>query len=233
MEIKKSPKVNLEKKKTLYTEIGFIVALFIVFCAFEYRASERSQSTLDLPSAALVEEEIIPITRETPPPPPEELKEPPVIEILDIVDNEILIDNNIVFSTEDHKNMGVEIRDIITSTSVGVEENIEDEEIMYVVVEDKPLFQGKEANAFTAWVNSRIVYPEAATENGVQGRVTLSFIIDVDGSLKDIQVVRAVDPELAAEAVRVVSSSPKWTPGRQQDRAVRVRYSFPVMFQLQ
>jgi len=233
MEIKKSPKANLEKKKTLYTEIGFIVAIFIVFCAFEYRTSERAEATLTAPAQALVEEEIIPITRETPPPPPPDIKEPQLPDILEIVEDEIKIDNSFSFSSEDRSNMGVEIRDIIVGSSVGVvEEDIEDE-IMYVVVEDKPLFLGKDANTFTSWVNSRITYPEIATENGVQGRVILSFLIDTDGSLKDIKVVRPVDPELDAEAIRVVASSPKWTPGRQQDRAVKVRYSFPVNFQLQ
>jgi protein TonB len=81
-------------------------------------------------------------------------------------------------------------------------------------------------------VNSRLVYPEIAKENGLQGRVTLSFTIKADGTLSDVKVLRGVDPSLDQEAVRVVKSSPKWTPGKQRDRAVAVSYTFPVIFQL-
>ena len=107
------------------------------------------------------------------------------------------------------------------------------EEIAYVIVDEKPLFEGKGANAFTTWVNSRISYPDIASEKGIQGKVTLSFLIDVDGSLKDIKVLRSVDPYLDNEAIRVVSTSPKWTPGKQGGKVVKVRYSFPIHFQLQ
>ena len=107
------------------------------------------------------------------------------------------------------------------------------DEVTYVTVEEKPLFEGKDANTFTTWVNSRLEYPESASEKKIQGRVILSFLIDVDGSLTDIKVLRAVDPALDAAALRVVSESPKWTPGKQGGRIVKVRYSFPVNFQLQ
>ena len=81
-------------------------------------------------------------------------------------------------------------------------------------------------------MNSRLEYPEIAKENGVQGRVTLQFTVEKDGSVTNVKVVRGVDPSLDKEAVKVVSSSPKWTPGKQRDRAVRVTYTFPVIFQL-
>jgi|GEM_PF-6597935 TonB family C-terminal domain len=108
-----------------------------------------------------------------------------------------------------------------------------DDAVMYTAVEEKPLFEGKEANNFTAWVSSRIVYPAAAAEKSVQGKVFLNFVIDVDGSLTDLKVVRSVDADLDKEALRVVSESPKWTPGRQGSKVVKVRYTFPVNFQLQ
>ena len=107
------------------------------------------------------------------------------------------------------------------------------EEIVYIAVDEKPLFEGKEANAFTAWVNSRIIYPDAATERKAEGRVVLSFLIDKDGSLADIKITRSADPDLDKEALRVVSLSPKWTPGKQGGKIVKVRYSFSVSFQLQ
>jgi len=91
---------------------------------------------------------------------------------------------------------------------------------------------GGDENTFTKWVFERLVYPEVAKENGIQGRVTLQFVVDTDGSVRDVKVIRGVDPALDKEAVRVVSSSPKWTPGRQRDKPVKVRYIFPVIFQL-
>ena len=99
-------------------------------------------------------------------------------------------------------------------------------------VEQKPSFQGGDENDFSAWVNKQISYPELAKESSIQGRVTLSFLIDIDGSLQDVTVLRGVDPILDREAVRAVASSPKWTPGTHAGQAVKVRYIFPVVFQL-
>ena len=81
-------------------------------------------------------------------------------------------------------------------------------------------------------MNSRLNYPDVAKENGVQGRVMLQFTVGADGVVRDVKVLRGVDPSLDKEAVRVVSMSPKWTPGKQRDRNVKVTYTFPVIFQL-
>ena len=131
---------------------------------------------------------------------------------------------------EDDANSGVEIMDYIESAPE--EETIEEEAIPFQLVEEKPSFNGGDANEFSKWVNSRLVYPEIAKENGVQGRVTLQFTVNADGSVSNVKVLRGVDSSLDKEAVRVVSSSPKWKPGKQRDRAVKVTYTFPVIFQL-
>lgn len=107
-----------------------------------------------------------------------------------------------------------------------------EESIPFQLVETKPMFQGGDANTFSKWVNQRLVYPENAKDQGVQGRVTLQFTIQKDGSLTNVKVLRGVDPDLDREAVRVVSMSPKWTPGKQRDRIVPVTYTFPVIFML-
>ena len=122
----------------------------------------------------------------------------------------------------------VEIPDYVEVT----EDVVEDEAIPFQLVDVKASFQGGDANQFSKWVNQRLVYPEIAKENGVQGRVTLQFTVDKDGSVKNVKVLRGVDPALDKEAVRVVSMSPKWTPGKQRDRVVPVIYTFPVIFQL-
>ena len=124
--------------------------------------------------------------------------------------------------------LGVEIMDYVEVE----EEVVEEEAIPFQLVEEKPSFQGGDANQFSKWVNSRLVYPEIAKENGVQGRVTLQFTVEKDGTVTKVKVLRGVDPSLDKEAVRVVSMSPKWKPGKQRDRAVPVTYTFPVIFQL-
>lgn len=107
-----------------------------------------------------------------------------------------------------------------------------EEAIPFNIVEEKPSFNGGDANEFSKWVNSQLVYPKSAKENGIQGRVTLQFTVEADGRVTTIRVVRGVDPSLDAEALRVVSMSPRWKPGKQRNKAVRVTYTFPVIFQL-
>ena len=230
MEIKKSPKANLENKKFLFMEIGLVVALLMVLGAFEWSTTEGTDlASLGDETAIAVEEEQVPITQEEQLPPPEVPKEPVMSDIIDIVDNDIKVEDNFLLSTEDDASLGVEIKDYVV---VQDEEVVEEEEVPFAIVEQKPTFQGGDANTFTKWVFSKIVYPEIAKENGVQGRVTLQFTIETDGSVKNVKVLRGVDSSLDKEAVRVVSSSPKWSPGMQRNKPVKVKYTFPVVFQL-
>ena len=228
MEIKKSDKANLENKKLLFTELGLIVSLAITFGAFEYTSKETKVSTLEDTAEVVLEEEIIPITQETPPPPPAAPKIPILSDQIDIVDDEIELDDDMFMNLEDDASLGVEIMDYVEVE----EEVVEEEAIPFQLVEEKPSFQGGDANQFSKWVNQRLVYPEIAKENGVQGRVTLQFTVEKDGTVTKVKVLRGVDPSLDKEAVRVVSQSPKWKPGKQRDRAVPVTYTFPVIFQL-
>lgn len=230
MEIKKSPKANLENKKFMFMEIGLIAALLIVLGAFEWSTTESSVSILEEEVAVVIEEEQVPITQEEQLPPPEVPKEPVMSDVIDIVDDDIKVEDNFLISTEDDKSLGVEIKDYVVEQQE--EEVVEEEEIPFAIVEQKPTFQGKDPNHFTKWVFSKIVYPEIAKENGVQGRVTLQFTIDTDGSIRNVKVLRGVDSSLDKEAVRVVSSSPKWQPGMQRNKPVKVKYTFPVVFQL-
>lgn len=228
MEIKKSEKANLKNKRLLYTEIGFVVALLVVLAAFEWKSSGKKDNLLEAENIAVEEEEIIPITQDTPPPPPEAPKIPIFSDDLTIVDDDIKVDNDMI-NLEDDANLGVEVYDYVEQV---VEETVEEEAIPFQLVETKPSFNGGDANEFSKWVNERLVYPEIAKENGVQGRVMLQFTVGADGKVSDVKVLRGVDPSLDKEAVRVVSQSPKWKPGKQRDRAVKVTYTFPVIFQL-
>ena len=218
MEVKKSEKASLENKRLLFVEIGMVLALGVVLFAFEWSSKDKKTAVLDAGNQEIIEEEMIPITQETPPPPPELNQIPVLSDNIDIVDDDIKVDD-IDFSSEDDANLGVEIMDY-------------HEEVVEEVVEEKPKFNGGDANEFSKWVNQRLVYPEIAKENGVQGRVMLQFQVNPDGSVSNVKVLRGVDSSLDKEAVRVVSSSPKWKPGKQRDRAVKVTYTFPVIFQL-
>jgi protein TonB len=229
MEIKKSDKASLENKKLLFTEIGLVAALGIVYGAFNYSTKEAEVAALEDTTEMADVEEMVAIQQETPPPPPEAPNIPVLSDQIDIVDDDIKVDD--MFQTlEDDASTGVEIMDY--KEAVVEEEEVEEEAIPFQLVEQKPSFNGGDANEFSKWVNSRLVYPEIAKENGVQGRVTLQFTVEADGRVTNVKVLRGVDESLDKEAVRVVSSSPKWKPGKQRDRAVKVTYTFPVIFQL-
>ena len=224
MEIKKSEKASLENKKLLFTEVGLVIALLIVYLGFNWSSKDAQVAVLEDTTQAVVEEEMIAIQNELPPPPPEAPSIPVLSDQIDIVDDDIQLDDDLFMNLEDN-NQAIEIQDYR-------EAEVEEEAIPFQLVEQKPSFNGGDANEFSKWVNSRLVYPEIAKENGVQGRVTLQFTVEADGRVTNVRVLRGVDESLDKEAVRVVSSSPKWKPGKQRDRAVKVTYTFPVIFQL-
>ena len=209
MEVKKSPKADLNNKKLLFVEIGLILSLLITIGAFEYKTKEKQESML---TAENTEAPKIPVLSDQ----------------IDIVDDNIKVDDSIL-NLEDDANLGVEIMDYVEEVQ---EEVVEEEAIPFALVEEKPKFQGGDANTFSKWVSQHLEYPEIAKENGVSGRVMVQFTVNPNGSVSDVKVLRGVDPSLDREAVRVIQSSPKWTPGRQRDRAVKVTYQFPVIFQL-
>lgn len=226
MENKKNERADLQNKRLLFTEIGCILALAAVYFGFEYTTAEVRTAALEDAGTVVEVEDMIPITFDTPPPPPA-LPQIVLSDILDIVDDDIEVDEEHILLPDDF-----DAPVLITDCFEIVEEEAEEETLPFILVEEKPKFNGKDANEFSRWVNQRLDYPQVCIENGVQGRVTLEFTIRADGSLSDIKVLRGVDPALDSEAVRVVQSSPKWTPGRQRDRAVAVTYTFPVIFRL-
>ena len=207
-----------------------MIALGIVYFAFNFSSREKGVAVLEDTTQVLIEEEMIAIQNELPPPPPEAPQIPVLSDQIDIVDDDVKLEDDFLDLTEDDSNLGVDIMDY--KEAEVEEEAVEEEAIPFQLVEQKPSFNGGDANEFSKWVNSRLVYPEIAKENGVQGRVTLQFTVEADGRVTNVRVLRGVDESLDKEAVRVVSSSPKWKPGKQRDRAVKVTYTFPVIFQL-
>ena len=228
MEIKKSEKASLENKRLIFAEVGLNVALLVVYAGFESSTRTREVALLQGNTVAPEEIDIMAIPLETPPPTPEAPALPQLSDELEIVDDDVTVDLD--FQSLDDTDIPVDIQEY--KHQEVVEEEVEEEVIFVGNVEEKPTFNGGDANEFSKWVNSRLVYPEIAKENGVEGRVTLQFTINKDGRVENVKVLSAPDATLAEEAVRVVSASPKWKPGKQRDRAVKVSYVFPVIYRL-
>lgn len=232
MEIKKSKKANLEGYKGIFVEIGLIVALAVLIVAFNWSSSGETKAILADNTVVAEEEVDVPVTEEFTPPPPTQVEVPVVSDEMILVDNSLDIQSTNLFTSEDDSRFQVTEVPYVAQTIQAAQEEVFEEEFVYEVVQEKPTFMGGDANGFSKWVSSKIVYPTIAQENNIQGRVILSFRIGPDGSLSDIKVLRSVDPALDKEAVRVVSSSPKWAPGKQHNKNVSVRYTFPVNFTL-
>ncbi len=228
MEIKKTEKASLENKRLLFAEAGLIAALLVVYAGFETSTRAREVALLDANTTIFDEEDVLAVTLETPPPAPEVPAMPTLSDEIEIVENDIVVDLD--FQSLDDTDIPVNIQEYIRQEVV--EEEVEDDPIPFVLVEQKPTFRGEDANQFAAWVNSKVVYPEIAKENGIEGRVVLQFTIGTDGRLQDLKVLSSPDETLSKESLRVVSSSPKWEPGRQRDHAVKVSYTFPVIYRL-
>ena len=184
MEIKKSPKADLQNKRGLLLEIGLIVALCLVIAAFAYTPKEHRIEKVDL-QTAIVEEEITEITTE--------------VDFAEFDEN----------------------TEVIQQVEVA-EEVVEDDQ-PFLIAETMPSFQGGDLNTFRNWVQQNVKFPQIALENGIQGRVVLT----------NIQVLQTPDRSLSEEAIRVLSKSPKWSPGKQRNQVVRVKYTLPVDFRVQ
>ena len=225
MEIKKSPKADLQNKRGLLLEIGLCIALGLVILAFAYTPKEHRIQQIDT-SYGPVEEQITEITRQDqkPPEPPKKIEVKVIADILEVVTNDTKINTDVDFTEFDEN---AEIEQIVAVE----EEEVEDAQ-PFLRAETMPSFQGGDLNTFRKWVQDNVRFPQIALENGIQGRVTLSFVIEKDGRLTNIQVLQTPDRSLSEEAIRVLNKSPKWSPGKQRNQTVRVKYTLPVDFRV-
>ena len=226
MQLKKSPKASLEDKKLTYVLMGLVLVLSICYVAFEW--TEKEVTKYEVTDTEFFFEEEIDIqqtTQETPPPPP-----PPAVqevEVLNVVEDDVETET-IEINTEDDKDVEVVIAPPVEAP---VEE--EEEEVIFVVVESMPEFPGGQQALFK-YLAENVKYPVIAQENGIQGRVICQFVVNRDGSIVDVVAVRSSgEPSLDKEAIRVIQSMPKWKPGKQRGKPVRVKYTVPVNFRLQ
>ena len=228
MEVKKAPVADLEGKKTTWLLVGYILVLAIMFVAFEWTRRDKIDTSEIVAEVSLnFEEEIIPITMQEKPVAPVPVEAKTISETIEIVEDDAEIEETIIASDED---MG-EVVEIQNIENVVVEEPEKEEEI-FQVVEAMPEFPGGTAELMKG-LQKNIKYPSISQENGVQGRVIVQFVVNRDGSIVDPVVLRSVDPYLDKEALRVVSAMPKWKPGEQRGKPVRVKFTLPVQFRLQ
>ncbi len=226
MQLKKSPQASLEDKRLTYVLLGLVFVLSVCYVALEWTEKEVTKyDVVDMDFQFEEEIEIQQTTQETPPPPP-----PPAVqevEVLNVVEDDVET-QEIEINTEDDKDV-----EVVIQAPVEVVEEEEEEEVVFVVVEDMPEFPGGQQALFK-YLSENVKYPVIAQENGIQGRVICQFVVNKDGNIVDVEVVRSGgDPSLDKEALRVVKSMPKWKPGKQRGKAVRVKYTVPVNFRLQ
>jgi len=215
MEVKKSPKADLEGKKSTWMLIGYVIVLAFMFVAFEWTQRDKQIDTSQALVDVIFEEEIIPITQQeekvTPPPP----EAPSVAEVLTIVDDQANVEETAIQSSEE---TGAKVE--VKYVPVTVEEEEPEEQTIFEVVENMPEFPGGTA-ALMQYLSKNINYPTIAQENGTQGRVIVQFVVNRDGSIVEPVVARSVDPYLDREALRVISTMPKWKPGMQRGKIYR------------
>ena len=225
MEEKKSPKANLENKKLMFTQIGLIISLLVAWLAFEHKSYDKREIDPSLLNReVVVDEEMVEITKQEEPK-PQPVEVPKQTTQLEIVQDDV--------ETEDIEiNADVEQNEVIEEYVAPevVEEEVVEQEI-FQIVEEMPSYPGGE-RALLEYVAKNIKYPQIARETGIQGRVFVGFVVEPDGSVSNVKILRGIGGGCDEEAMRVIKSLPKWKPGKQRGKAVRVSYQIPVVFKL-
>ena len=183
-----------------------------------------SRRAAQVHQTAIGEQEITEITRQDQKPPeqPKKVEVKVIADLLQVVTNDTKITTEVDFAEFD------ENTEVVQQVEV-VEETIEDDQ-PFLIAETMPSFQGGDLNTFRNWVQQNVRFPQIALENGNQGREELTFVIEKDGRLTNIEVLQTPDRSLSEEAIRVLNMSPKWSPGKQRNQPVRVKYTLPVDF---
>lgn len=230
MEKKKTDKADLESKRGYFLEIGLVVTLLLILLAFEWSTTVEKAESLGTLDLVIEDEELAPVTRQEdivlpPPPPPQQT----ISDVIDVVEDKIEVNDDFM-STESDENTAVDIVDVAPVAEP--EPEVEEEPQVFFIVENMPEFPGGEL-ALRKFIAENVRYPEMAKENDIQGTVYVRFVVDTDGSVKNVEVIRGVDPLLDKEAIRVIQSLPKWKPGKQRGKAVKVSHSVPIKFALQ
>lgn len=225
MQIKKSKKADLESKKSVYTMIGMVIALSVVLFAFELKQYDKIIKDLGDREAEEVIEEVVLNTSQPPPPPPPPPQQQTTV--LDIVEDDVEVEDDLDIDVE--ADVDTEVDEYIPPAEE--EEEVVEAEI-FTVVEDDPMFPGGE-EARLKFLADNVKYPQMARESGIQGRVFVTFVVEPSGKITNVKVLRDIGGGCGDEAVRVVKAMPKWKPGKQRGKPVRVQFNMPINFVLQ
>lgn len=226
MKAKKNPNVSLESRKGSFFAVGLLFTLAAIFCMFEYRSyDEEIIESLKSVKLNLIEEEVIPVSQITPPPPP---PPPQATSQIEIVADEVIIEDELEIDDME-VDMDTEIDYVISDfNSDEPEEEVVEEEI-FTIVEKMPEFPGG-YEALFSYLGKALTYPAMAKDAKIQGKVYVTFVVDRDGSIANVKVLRGIGGGCDEEAVKVIKGMPKWEPGRQRGKAVRVQYNLPINF---
>ncbi len=243
MKAKKNPQLEIGRNSGLYFAIGLNLMLFLSWRSLEYKTYEKDDIAIDvLNIEAEVEEEIPIVNINTPPPPPPPSLPAVIQESIQIVDDEEEIIETVIESTETSQEDA--IADVVVEVSdVNVEEVYEDVEVAFAVIESVPVYPGCEGmsreaakECFQKKIQEHVVknfrYPQSALDLGIQGRVSVVFVIDSDGVTTNVRS-RGPDRILEEEAERIINLLPKMKPGKQRGRPVKVSYAVPIFFKFQ
>jgi len=225
MERRKTSKADLENKRGLFLQIGLVFTLFLVWGALEWRTFDRDLG-VEIIRDVLEDDEMIIQTEHPPPPPPPPPPQEIITELI-IVDDDVEVEELII-------DVEIDEREFITEWVAPVmEEEVEVEsDEVFVIVEDMPGFPGGDVE-MRRFLQQNIRFPQLAREAGIQGTVFVQFTVERDGSITNVRVARGIGGGCDEEAIRVVSMMPRWTPGKQRGRPVRVNISMPIRFTLQ
>ncbi len=220
MEARKNPEAELEGRKSTFWLLGMLLALAMTLVVFEWTAFEATVGEMAALEMDLLEEEVIPPSAAPPPPPP---PPPAPTTVLDIVDDDEVV--------EEVEQIDQEIKEDTKVEKVERQEEEVEVEQIFTIVEEMPSFPGGEAELFK-YLGKNIKYPEMANSAGISGVVYVTFVVDKDGKIKDVKVLRGIGGGCDEEAVRVVKNMPAWKAGKQRGKAVTVQYNLPIRFTL-
>lgn len=229
MKLKKNPELEINYYRKVFLMVGLIISLSFVLIVIEHKTPEELEKIklADLGDNEMVEEVEIPQTQQELP--PAVIQQPEIVE----VPNEKQLVQDIEINLDIDMNQEIQISSPViqkeAATSAVVEEETKEE--VFLVVEDQPKFEGG-IEAFYKYVSDNLEYPKQAKFAGIEGKVFLQFIVDKDGSLGEFQVLKGIGGGCDEEAIRVVKGSPKWQPGKQRGRPVKVRMGLPIFFKL-
>ncbi len=225
MDHRKTNRADLEGKRTFFIEIGMIVALALIFLGFEWKQYDREVKDFDTTVEYDYEEDIVMNTQREEPPPPQQ--EQPQTQVLEIVEDEVEVDEDLIIDAEADQETVIE-----DMPDIQVDEPEVQESEIFTVVEDQPSFPGGEA-ARMKYLQKNIEYPTMARESGIEGTVYVTFVVEKDGTVTQVRILRGIGGGCDEEALRVVRNMPKWNSGKQRGRPVRVQFNMPIRFKLQ